>query len=69
MRVTTVNQFGVLMIYAAGRQNQITQPDCDCSQLSHTLACKIPANKVNRHSARHSGIAVYPWFLAALDFS
>lgn len=43
MPVTTVIQFGVLMFYAAETQNQTTQPDCDCSQLTNTLSSKNPA--------------------------
>lgn len=43
MCVTTVIQFSVPMFFAAETQNQTTQPDGDCSQLSYILACKIPA--------------------------
>lgn len=63
MCVTTVIQFSVLMFYAAETQNQTTQPDGECSQLSYTLACKILANKVNRYAAMQRGLALYPAFL------
>lgn len=45
MRLTTVIQFGVLMFYAAETQNQTTQPDCDCSQLTNTLAKQNPSKQ------------------------
>lgn len=68
MCMTTLIQFGVLMFDAAETQNQTTQADSDCNQLTHTLASKIPANKVNRYGAMHRGSALYPGFFCCFIF-